>query len=146
MFRLATPGATRTCAQRSFSTTANRAYARCQLVGNLGSAPQLSATAAGRESVRYTLAVRASQNDPTKVHWFRVTSFAEGAQKEYMLNVPKGCVLYYRLLIEVTQKGKTATVINIVQRHMEVLRRKQPQEAQTATSTEQTEQTATQEA
>lgn len=93
MFRSAirTPLASaNTAAARAFSTSAVRPYSRVQLIGNLGTDPELVATSTGRELIRYTLAVQHGRGENAKTSWFKISSFAEGAQKEYLLNLTKG--------------------------------------------------------
>lgn len=78
---------------RSFSSTgaAAAALARINLVGNLGSAPELVNTSTGRELVRYTVGVTSGPRHDRRTSWFRVASFVpEGATRDYLLGVPKG--------------------------------------------------------
>ncbi|KAI5283951.1 hypothetical protein KEM54_001701 [Ascosphaera aggregata] len=138
MFRstIRTPLAAANAAARAFSTSAARPYARVQLIGNLGSDPELVATSTGREIIRYTLAVQASRSDPSKVSWFRISSFAEGSQREFLLGMTKGSKVFVDGDISTRSfedaEGKKTTSVNIVQRQLEVLRRKVPQSTENA--------------
>ncbi|KAI5309423.1 hypothetical protein KEM55_003261 [Ascosphaera atra] len=128
MFRTAArPLATANAAARTFSTTSSRAYSRVHLIGNLGSEPELHATSSGREVVRYTVAVQNGTRDNKKTSWFKVSSFAEGGQKEYLLGLSKGSKVFVEgdisnRVIEDPQ-GNRITTTSIVQRTIEVLRR-----------------------
>ncbi|KAI5303792.1 hypothetical protein KEM56_007188 [Ascosphaera pollenicola] len=139
MFRSAirTPLATANAAARTFSTSAVRPYARVNLIGNLGNDPELVATSTGRELIRYTLAVQNGRGDNAKTSWFRVSSFADGPQREFLLNLSKGSKVFVEGDISTRQyedaEGRKTTTVNITQRQLEVLRRKQqPSEAEGA--------------
>ncbi|KAI5284686.1 hypothetical protein KEM52_002789 [Ascosphaera acerosa] len=129
-------------AARGFGTTAARPYARCQLIGNLGSDPELIATSTGREIVRYTLAVNSGRSADSKVSWFRISSFAEGPQRDFLLGLTKGSKVFVEADLSSRSfedaEGKKSSAVNLVQRQLEVLRRKIPAEegAETAEAAE----------
>lgn len=78
---------------RAFSTSSPRSIARISIIGNLADTPELFPTSTGRELVRYSVASNTGPRDNRQTSWFRVTSFAEGPQKDYLLGLPKGYVL-----------------------------------------------------
>lgn len=90
LFRRAT-GATATAA-RAFSTSAPRSVARISIIGNLADTPEVIATNSGREILKYAVASNSGPKDNRQTSWFRVTSFAEGPRKDYLMGLPKGYV------------------------------------------------------
>lgn len=79
-------------AARAFSTTVPRPLAKITIIGNLADTPEVHPTSSGREILRYAVASNSGRGENRKTSWFRVTSFAEGAQRDYLMNLPKGCV------------------------------------------------------
>jgi single-stranded DNA-binding protein len=77
---------------RAFSTSTPRSIARISIIGNLADTPEVVPTSTGRELVRYAVASNSGPRDNRQVSWFRVTSFSEGPQKDYLLSLPKGYV------------------------------------------------------
>lgn len=91
LFRRAT--AASAGAARSFSTTSPRSIAKISIIGNLADTPELHQTSSGRELVRYAVASNTGPKENRQTSWFRVTSFTEGPRKDFMLSIPKGCVI-----------------------------------------------------
>ena len=60
------------------------------VVGRLGTAPEEVTVSGDRTLVRYVIGTNYGKGEKQKVSWFRIASFVEGAQKDYLLNVPKG--------------------------------------------------------
>lgn len=79
-------------AARAFSTSSPRSLARITIIGNLADTPELTSTSTGREIIRYAVASNTGPSNNRKTSWFRVTSFAEGPSRDFMLNLPKGYV------------------------------------------------------
>lgn len=77
-------------AARAFSTTTPRPLAKITIIGNLADTPEVHSTSTGREVLRYAVASNSGPRDNRKTSWFRVTSFAEGPQRDYLMNLPKG--------------------------------------------------------
>jgi single-stranded DNA-binding protein len=75
---------------RAFSTTQRAALARMTLIGRLGVTPEEVTVSGDRTLVRYVVATNYGKREEQKTSWFRVASFVEGKQKEFLLNVPKG--------------------------------------------------------
>ena len=80
-------------AARAFSTSSPRSIARITIVGNLADSPEIHSTNSGREIVRYAIASNTGPASNRKTSWFRVTSFAEGPSRDFLLNLPKGYVI-----------------------------------------------------
>ncbi|KAK0389288.1 hypothetical protein NLU13_2863 [Sarocladium strictum] len=114
---------------RAFSTSSPRSIARISIVGNLGDTPELIATSSGRELIRYAVASNSGPRDNRQTSWFRITSFAEGAQRDYLLSLPKGTTVYVdgnaTLNTYQDAEGKTRSGLNITQRSFEVVKRPQ---------------------
>lgn len=91
LFRRAT--AASAGAARSFSTSSPRSVARISIIGNLADTPEIQATSSGREILKYAVASNTGPKDNRQTSWFRVTSFAEGPRKDFLLSLPKGYVV-----------------------------------------------------
>ena len=44
--------------------------------------------------VRYVVGTSYGKGEEKKTSWFRIASFVQGAQKDFLMNVPKGSLLY----------------------------------------------------
>jgi single-stranded DNA-binding protein len=77
-------------AVRSFSSTRAAALARMTIVGRLGTEPELKESASGKGFIRYVVGTDSGPKDNRTTSWFRVTSFAEGPQREYIAGLQKG--------------------------------------------------------
>jgi hypothetical protein len=77
-------------AARAFSSTRPAALARMTIVGRLGTEPEQKESAGGRQYLRYVVGTDSGPKDNRTTSWFRVTSFAEGAQREYVAGLQKG--------------------------------------------------------
>ena len=79
---------------RAFSSTPRPQVARMTVIGRLGAAPEeveVSAEKMGQKSlVRYVVGTSYGKGEYKKTSWFRVASFVEGAQKEYLMGLQKG--------------------------------------------------------
>ncbi|SPJ85337.1 related to single-stranded DNA-binding protein [Fusarium torulosum] len=119
-------------AARAFSTTTPRPLAKITIVGNLADTPEVHPTSTGREVLRYAVASNSGRGENRKTSWFKVTSFAEGAQRDYLMNLPKGATVYVEgdasLNTYTDSAGQNRTNFSVVQRNLEVLRRPQSSE------------------
>ncbi|CCT66187.1 related to single-stranded DNA-binding protein [Fusarium fujikuroi] len=119
-------------AARAFSTTTPRPLAKITIIGNLADTPEVHSTSTGREVLRYAVASNSGPRDNRKTSWFRVTSFAEGPQRDYLMNLPKGASVYVEgdasLSTYTDSNGQNRSSFNVVQRTLEVLRRPQAPE------------------
>ncbi|KAF4457562.1 hypothetical protein F53441_612 [Fusarium austroafricanum] len=119
-------------AARAFSTTTPRPLAKITIIGNLADTPEVHPTSTGREVLRYAVASNSGTRDNRKTSWFRVTSFAEGPQRDYLMNLPKGATVYIEgdasLNTYTDTNGQNRTSLSVVQRQLEVLRRPQAPE------------------
>lgn len=75
---------------RAFSTTPRASLARMTIVGRLGVSPEEVTVANDKTLVRYVIGSSFGKGENQKTSWFRVASFVEGKQKDFLLNVPKG--------------------------------------------------------
>ncbi|KAF2765961.1 hypothetical protein EJ03DRAFT_279071 [Teratosphaeria nubilosa] len=108
---------------RAFSTTGPRPLAKMQLIGRLADTPELTPTSTGRDLVRYALGVPAGprgEDGNRAVSWFRVSSFAEGPQRDLLLSLPKGTQLYVEADAKMdtyqAADGSNRTALNLLQR------------------------------
>jgi single-stranded DNA-binding protein len=60
------------------------------IVGRLGVTPEEVTVSNDRTLVRYVVGSSFGKGEDKKTSWFRVASFVEGRQKEFLLSVPKG--------------------------------------------------------
>lgn len=90
MFSSTFRAAPRIASTRAFSTTPRASLARMSIVGRLGLAPEEVTTTNDKTLVRYVIASSFGKGDEKKTSWFRVASFVQGAQKDFLMNVPKG--------------------------------------------------------
>ncbi|ODA80019.1 hypothetical protein RJ55_02977 [Drechmeria coniospora] len=116
-------------ATRSFSTSAPRSVARISIIGNLADTPEVQPTSSGREILKYAVASNTGPRDNRQTSWFRVTSFAEGPRKDFMLSLPKGAMVFVEGDASISTyqdaNGQTKSSLNVVQRNIEVLKRPQ---------------------
>lgn len=75
---------------RSFSSTPRSQLARMTVVGRLGVAPEEVTVSGDRTLVRYVVGTSYGKGEDKKTSWFRIASFVQGPQKDYLLSVPKG--------------------------------------------------------
>lgn len=64
------------------------------VVGRLGVAPEEVTVSGDRTLVRYVVGTNYGKGEDKKTSWFRVASFVQGAQKDFLMSVPKGSLLY----------------------------------------------------
>jgi hypothetical protein len=80
---------------RTFSTSARNSYAKLAIIGRLAGAPEAHASSTGRTYLKYAIATSHGQRDAERTSWWNVTSFpSSDAQKDYLLNLPKGFVMH----------------------------------------------------
>ncbi|KAF7556077.1 hypothetical protein G7046_g6410 [Stylonectria norvegica] len=128
-------------ALRAFSTTAPRPMAKITIIGNLAAEPEVAELTNGREVVRYSLASNTGGRDNRKTSWFRITSFQEGPQRDFLLGLQKGSMLYVEgEAVMTTTKdpttGVSKTNLNVTQRVIELLKRGGQQNQEQATFNE----------
>ncbi|KAL1590757.1 hypothetical protein WHR41_00569 [Cladosporium halotolerans] len=115
---------------RAFSTTAPRSLAKMQLIGRLADTPAVNPTSTGRDVIRYAVGVSTGSRDENGnrgVSWFKVASFSEGPQKDLLLSLPKGTLMYIEAEAKMdsfqAQDGTQRTALNLLQRNFEALSR-----------------------
>lgn len=77
-------------AARTFSSSAARNAARITITGRLGADPELTATSTGQDIVKYSIGTSSGPRDNRQTSWFRVSSFVEGGQRDYLMSLQKG--------------------------------------------------------
>ncbi|KAF1839082.1 hypothetical protein BDW02DRAFT_575851 [Decorospora gaudefroyi] len=114
---------------RSFSATARPQLARMTVIGRLGVAPEEVTVSGDRTLVRYVVGTNYGKGEEKKTSWFRVASFVSGAQKDYLMNVPKGSLLYVdadaRMETYLDSEGNKKSNLSLVARNFDVLSRPQ---------------------
>jgi hypothetical protein len=76
---------------RAFSSSRASQLARMTVIGRLGAAPEeFSVSSGDRTLVKYVIGTSYGKGEKQKTSWFRVASFVEGAQKDFLMSVPKG--------------------------------------------------------
>ncbi|KAK2600302.1 ssDNA-binding protein, mitochondrial [Conoideocrella luteorostrata] len=127
LFRRAT--AASAGAARSFSTSSPRSLARISIIGNLADTPEVQPTSTGREIVKYAVASNSGPKDNRQTSWFRITSFAEGPRKDFLLSLPKGAMVHVDGDASISNyqdaNGQPRSSLNVVQRSIDVLKRPQ---------------------
>ncbi|KAJ6002077.1 hypothetical protein N7499_002057 [Penicillium canescens] len=118
---------TATQTARAFSSSPAHALARLTVTGRLGADPELQATASGQEIIRYVVGSSHGPRDNRQTSWFRITSFAEGSQRDHLLSLTKGTLVLVEgdasLRTYDDAEGKSRTGLNVIQRYIEVLKR-----------------------
>ncbi|KAJ5113895.1 ssDNA binding protein [Penicillium angulare] len=114
-------------AARTFSSSAARAAARITITGRLAATPEAHATSTGQDIIRYAVASSYGSRENRKTSWFQIASFSEDKQREHLLSLPKGTLLYVegdaKLKSYEDSEGRKQTGLNITQRYLEVLQR-----------------------
>ncbi|KAF1957483.1 nucleic acid-binding protein [Byssothecium circinans] len=110
---------------RAFSSSARANLARMSIVGRLGAAPEEVSIANDRTLVRYSLGSSFGKGDDRKTSWFRVASFASGPQKDYLLSLPKGSLLYVdadaRMDVFQDQEGNKRSNLSLIAKNFDVI-------------------------
>ncbi|KAG6303027.1 hypothetical protein E4U09_001131 [Claviceps aff. purpurea] len=127
LFRRAT--AASACAARSFSTSTPRSFARITVVGHLADTPEATTTSTGKEIIKYAVASNHGTKDNRQTSWFKITNFADGPRRDFMLSLSKGTLVLVEgeasLKNYQDKEGQPRSVLNITQRNIEVLKRPQ---------------------
>ncbi|KAK3717256.1 ssDNA-binding protein, mitochondrial [Vermiconidia calcicola] len=112
-----------------------------QIIGRLADQPEVSATSTGRDITRFALGVssgRPDENGNRPVSWFRVASFVEGAQRDFLTSLQKGTQLYVEAEAKMdtyqAQDGSNRTQLNLLMRNFEALSRPQNREPSESTT------------
>ncbi|KAI4663651.1 uncharacterized protein J4E78_004067 [Alternaria triticimaculans] len=125
-FRAAARAPTSTFA-RSFSSTRPSQVARMTVIGRLGVAPEEVTVSGDRTLVRYVVGTSYGKGEDKKTSWFRIASFVQGAQKDFLMNVPKGSMLYVdadaRMETYLDSEGNKKSNLSLVARNFDVLSR-----------------------
>ncbi|KAF2028397.1 hypothetical protein EK21DRAFT_69827 [Setomelanomma holmii] len=118
---------------RAFSTTRPSQLARMTVVGRLAAAPEEVTVAGDRTLVRYAIGTSYGKGEKAKTSWFRIASFVEGAQKDFLLSVPRGSLLYVDADARMEtfadkETGAPRSNLSLVARNFDVLSRPRTEE------------------
>ncbi|KAF1850980.1 ssDNA binding protein-like protein [Cucurbitaria berberidis CBS 394.84] len=120
---------------RAFSATPRSQLARMTVVGRLGVAPEEVTISGDRTLVRYVVGTSFGKGEDKKTSWFRIASFVQGAQKDFLLSVPKGSLLYVdadaRMETYLDAEGNKRSNLSLVARNFDVLSRPRNEEPET---------------
>ncbi|KAI9811964.1 MAG: hypothetical protein M1826_002998 [Phylliscum demangeonii] len=120
-------------ATRPFSSSPSSQLARMTLIGRLGAAPEIQTSTDGKEQVRYTLGVNYGRGEKRHTSWFRIRSFSEGSQKDFLMKIPRGSQVCVEGDVQIRMLGADGGVLRpalfITQRTIELLRRPLVQDA-----------------
>ncbi|PYH41734.1 single-stranded DNA-binding protein [Aspergillus saccharolyticus JOP 1030-1] len=113
----ATSGAAQ--AARSFSSSSSRSAAKMMITGRLTAEPELHVTASGQEIVKYSVASHTYKADKP-ASFFNIGAFPEGNQKDFILSLPKGTLVFVEGDAYMRQhedsNGNKRQTLNILQR------------------------------
>ncbi|KAF2205851.1 hypothetical protein GQ43DRAFT_452893 [Delitschia confertaspora ATCC 74209] len=119
-------------ATRAFSTTPRASLARMSIVGRLGAVPEEVQTSTDKNLVRFVVGSKSGKGENQKTSWFRIASFVEGGQKEFLMGLPKGTLLYVdadaRLQSYQDKEGQQRSSLSLVARNFDVISRPREQE------------------
>ncbi|KAF1915479.1 hypothetical protein BDU57DRAFT_518479 [Ampelomyces quisqualis] len=112
---------------RAFSSTRAAQLARMTVIGRLGTVPEEVSLSGDRTLVRFVLGTNYGKGERQKTSWFRVASFVEGAQREFLMSVPKGSLLYVEADARMEQfedkEGNQRSNLSLIARNFDVLSR-----------------------
>ncbi|KAF3923699.1 hypothetical protein ABW20_dc0102739 [Dactylellina cionopaga] len=107
---------------RLFSTTTSRAdLARVQVIGNIGTEPEISQTSAGSPMIKYSVASNLGSADKKTTQWHRVVAFNEPNPDR----LAKGSRVFLEGDLRIStydgEDGKKLTSVSIIQRSLSIL-------------------------
>ncbi|KIW09566.1 uncharacterized protein PV09_00439 [Verruconis gallopava] len=125
---------------RTFSSSARNNYAKLAVIGRLVREPEAHASSTGRTFIKYSIATSHGPRDSERSSFWNVTSFpTSDAQKDYLLNLPKGSLVHVEAdaemqKYEVSSEGEMQDPedksfrrsLSLIQRNLEVLGRPKP--------------------
>ncbi|KAL9021078.1 MAG: hypothetical protein Q9185_001746 [Variospora sp. 1 TL-2023] len=111
---------------RAFTTTRPTRLAKMSIVGRLAAEPELVPTSTGQDVIRYALGTAHGSRDNRQTSWWKVGAFiSEGAVRDTLMGLGKGSLLYVEGTCTMQKfedkEGQQRNALNIVQRHFEVL-------------------------
>ncbi|KAF2273866.1 ssDNA binding protein-like protein [Westerdykella ornata] len=112
---------------RAFSTTPRASLARMSIVGRLGVTPEEVTLSGDKTLVRYVVGSSYGKGEDKKTSWFRVASFVEGKQKDFLLSVPKGSLIHVdadaRMETFTDNEGIKRSNLSLIARNFDVISR-----------------------
>ncbi|KAL8664027.1 MAG: hypothetical protein Q9168_007991 [Polycauliona sp. 1 TL-2023] len=114
---------------RPFSTTPRAALAKISILGRLAAEPELTPTSSGQDIIKYAIGTTSGPRENRQTNWWKVTSFTpEGPSRDNFLGLGKGSLLYVEGQCTMNKfqdkDGNQQSAMSIVQRHIEVLDRR----------------------
>ncbi|BCS29823.1 single-stranded DNA-binding protein [Aspergillus puulaauensis] len=111
---------------RTFTTSPARSIARMNITGRLGVNPEVATLPNGQEFVRYSVGTNGGSRD-SQTSWFRISAFVSDAQREFLLQVPKGSLVAVDATATHSKytaaDGKEQYALRLTQRSFEYLSR-----------------------
>ncbi|MCJ1340782.1 ssDNA-binding protein, mitochondrial [Bachmanniomyces sp. S44760] len=116
---------------RAFSTTPANHVAKLTLVGRVAAPPELQPTSTGQDIVKYAIGTGHGPPENRQTSWWNITSFAPEGQRERILGLDKGTLVYVegeaKMKGYTDKEGQQRKSLNITQNKMEILKRPSPQ-------------------
>lgn len=103
----------------------------------MGTDPEVVESSKGNQVIRYVVGSSYGPRDNRQTSWFRVASFApEGPVRDLVMGLSKGTLVYLEgdatMRTYEDAEGKKQSALSLVQTKVEVLKRPQPKEEDTA--------------
>ncbi|KAF2004401.1 ssDNA binding protein-like protein [Amniculicola lignicola CBS 123094] len=125
---------------RTFSSTPRAQLARMSLVGRLGVSPEEVTVSNDRTLVRYVIGTGHGKAEDRKTSWFRVASFVSGPQKDYLMGIPKGSLVYVdadaRMDAYTDAEGNKRSSLSLIAKNVDVIIRGRGEDASPETNEE----------
>ncbi|KAK6542505.1 ssDNA-binding protein, mitochondrial [Orbilia ellipsospora] len=107
---------------RLFSSTTPRAdMSRIQIIGRIGTEPEISQTSSGSSMIRYAVATTVGHGDNASTQWHKIVAFGE----PFPDRIAKGARVYLegdlKLSVYDGEDGKKHTGVTIRQRSLSIL-------------------------
>ncbi|KAL8926740.1 MAG: hypothetical protein Q9208_002814 [Pyrenodesmia sp. 3 TL-2023] len=114
---------------RTFTTTPRPASAKISIVGRLADVPQMTQTSSGQDVIRYALGTNHGPRENKETSWWKVAAFInDGPFKDSILGLGKGSLIYLggdcKMRKYQDKEGNERTALNITQRFVEILERR----------------------
>ncbi|KAL8805490.1 MAG: hypothetical protein Q9182_001945 [Xanthomendoza sp. 2 TL-2023] len=114
---------------RTFTSTRARPFSKITLVGRLAADPEMQPTSTGQDIIKYAVGTNSGPKDNRQTTWWKVVAFTpEGQLRDKIMGLGKGSLIYLEgkcgINKFVDKEGNQQTAVNIIQRQLEVLERR----------------------
>ncbi|KAL8882670.1 MAG: hypothetical protein Q9198_000367 [Flavoplaca austrocitrina] len=114
---------------RTFNTSHSRPLSKISLLGRLAAEPELIPTSSGQDVIKYAIGTTSGPRDNRQTNWWKVANFtSEGPARDSFMGLGKGSLLYVEGNCTMNKfqdkEGNQQSAMSIVQRHVEVLDRR----------------------